>query len=529
VVPVTSSGAGGEGGGQNPGALGMPCQDGSTCDSGHCVQGVCCNDACDSSCQSCTIAGDVGYCSPLGAGEDPQDACVGAASCDGFGACGYALHRWSAQYGDARNDQVYDLAISAAGDIVMAGAVVGSIDFGGGPRTTDGSRSDAFVAKLGPDGAFQWSPLFGEVSGDTIQIARAVAVDSEGYVIFGGEFAGEVSFGGTPHTATGDGDAFVARLTDQGAYDFSQAFSPTTPTPTPRTVRDIVLDADDNIYVSGSYQDDIVVGSTVLPGGGGGINRLFVAKIRPTGSVAWATKFAVDDAGSSSAAGIAIAADGGLVVAGSFNGAIDFGDGERQSDGGFDVFVVKLVTEDGSLSAAHTFGSPLPEIARAMALDAQDNLYLAGVFQGELDFGGAAVSSTAGAIEPFLVQLDPEGGHVWSKSFPSDGHHEPTDIAIDSTGNLIFSVLAEGSLDLGGGELGWEGGTDIVLAKLTSAGTHIWSRAYGDDNLQQPTRLGIFPGDDIGLAGNLRGAMDFGGGPLETGDSFDIVFARLGP
>jgi hypothetical protein len=69
---------------------GTPCSDGSTCLSGRCVDGVCCNTLCDGTCQSCVAVdtgGTDGTCAPVTFGTDPVPECLANERCDGVGAC----------------------------------------------------------------------------------------------------------------------------------------------------------------------------------------------------------------------------------------------------------------------------------------------------------------------------------------------------------------------------------------------------------------------------------------------------------
>jgi hypothetical protein len=67
---------------------GLACTSGSTCGSGFCVDGVCCNTACTDQCGACNVAGSAGTCTAIsGAPQGGRAACSGsgicAASCNG--------------------------------------------------------------------------------------------------------------------------------------------------------------------------------------------------------------------------------------------------------------------------------------------------------------------------------------------------------------------------------------------------------------------------------------------------------------
>ena len=71
-----------DGGPQRPPADNT-CTAGAQCASGFCVDGVCCDRACDGSCESCALTGKVGTCSPIKNAAD--DSCGGDSICDAHG------------------------------------------------------------------------------------------------------------------------------------------------------------------------------------------------------------------------------------------------------------------------------------------------------------------------------------------------------------------------------------------------------------------------------------------------------------
>jgi hypothetical protein len=74
---------------------GSACTGATQCQSGLCVDAFCCNLPCNGRCQACDVAGSEGKCTPIKAGDDPDNecdlepvsTCGRDGSCDGQGAC----------------------------------------------------------------------------------------------------------------------------------------------------------------------------------------------------------------------------------------------------------------------------------------------------------------------------------------------------------------------------------------------------------------------------------------------------------
>jgi hypothetical protein len=65
---------------------GGACASGGDCDTGYCVDGVCCESPSCGTCQACNLPGTQGTCAAVVNIQDP-DSCAGQQSCDGAGTC----------------------------------------------------------------------------------------------------------------------------------------------------------------------------------------------------------------------------------------------------------------------------------------------------------------------------------------------------------------------------------------------------------------------------------------------------------
>jgi len=63
------------------------CGGDAECESGHCVDGICCGDACAEPCESCVVPGSIGTCAIVPAMTDPDGECGPLGYCDGVGSC----------------------------------------------------------------------------------------------------------------------------------------------------------------------------------------------------------------------------------------------------------------------------------------------------------------------------------------------------------------------------------------------------------------------------------------------------------
>jgi Uma2 family endonuclease len=92
------------------------------------------------------------------------------------------------------------------------------------------------------------------------------------------------------------------------------------------------------------------------------------------------------------------------------------------------------------------------ESPRGIMVDSTGNVLLTGEFFGTADFGGGPLSSAGGAgyLDIFVVKLDAQGQHLWSRHFEGRFQYDGPSVAVDSTGNVLLIGDFLGTVDLGG-------------------------------------------------------------------------------
>ncbi|HEX5750478.1 MAG TPA: LamG-like jellyroll fold domain-containing protein [Archangium sp.] len=163
-----------------------------------------------------------------------------------------------------------------------------------------------------------------------------------------------------------------------------------------------------------------------------------------------------------------------------------------------------------------------------LASGARGDVFAAGAFQGSLDFGlGPLVS--AGNDDVFVARLAPDGRPRWSRRFGDSGVQQATTLVVDAEEHVFIAGHFVDALDLDGHPLFNPAGSDVFLARLSPDGRTQWSRRFGDASEQHAVALAAHPGGGVVLAGNFRGAIDFGPGALVSQGHTDVFLARFSP
>lgn len=283
----------------------------------------------------------------------------------------------------------------------------------------------------------------------------------------------------------------------------------------------VAVDDSGSVLVTGFFEDRVNFGGVQLTSAGG--TDIFVAKFDADGGHNWSKRFG--DASDQNGQRVAVDDLANVVVAGDFEGAVDFGGGALASAGNSDLYITKF-DRDGNHIWSERFGGAKNESMECVAVDDSGNVYVTGFFQDSVDFGGGTLVS-AGWWDIYIAKFDADGNHIWSDGFGDGLLETGQSVAVDGSGNVLLTGQFEGTLNLGGEMLASAGGFDIFVAKFDSGGNHIWSRRFGDAFPQSGLDVASDGLGNIWLTGDFWGTVDFGGGPLTDAGMGDIYLAKF--
>jgi hypothetical protein len=224
-----------------------------------------------------------------------------------------------------------------------------------------------------------------------------------------------------------------------------------------------------------------------------------------------------------------------VIVAGTFVGDVDFGNGVVHSHISDmpDLFVARY-TKDNALAWVRNYG---PQDAHAwatpnaVAVGPAGEAVVTGYFDGTFDFGKGWITNdhaanVTGQRGTFLASYSAAGVPSWTRGFslrPDPGMLADSGglaVAVDGQGNVGLTGLFTGMLNLGGSDLkstnasSSKDSADIFIAEFTSAGTHSWSKRFGDAYEDRGTAVAFEPNGALVAAGYYAGTINFGGGAL---------------
>ena len=425
---------------------------------------------------------------------------------------------WAVRFGGPERDAARGIAPLGDGAVVV-GYVSDTATLG--DITHEAQEVDAYVTRLDGEGNHLWSTF---LSGQGEDSANSVAVTDSGNIVVAGAFSHELAIGDDRLAGVGADNIFVAKLSPDGKRIWARAFGGNDID----AAHHVSAGPGGRIYVTGVFRDTVRFGDFTLESEGDA--DIFALSLSSEGAPIWARGFGAR--GPDYGRALVPHPQGSALLA-EFSLEVEFGDHSLRSAGNRDLAIVML-DHSGEPTWAKSFGGYYNEVGVDLAVDPAGNLIATGSFDDEIDFGGDTLEA-AGQSDAFLLKLDAEGEHLWSRSVGGKDEDMGASVATDRYGNIVAAGWFWHEIDFGGAVLKSAGRRDGYIAKLAPDGAHIWSHRVGGELGDMARAVAVGEDGRIFVAGTFHRTARFGeyelttasenaGGQVPYGDAFVVMF-----
>ena len=435
----------------------------------------------------------------------------------------------------------FGVALGLVENPITVGDFAGTLDltpYSGSLFTaTDGY--DLYVAAFDKFGSVDWDAAFG---GDCYEEypamhiincddqALSVTTDSQGNVIVTGKYIGPMTMGSTILPSYGEEDVFVAKFDKTGTLLWVVDGGGTGED----IGRDVAVDANDDIYVTGSFTDyaefqGIPVSSSTLS------RTAFLAKISSGGMVSYVKSAGglSDDYGTT----VATNQNNDVVLATICYGDVFF-DTITLTGDSYDVCLAQY-DQTGSIMWAIREGiSDGVEEANAVAVDSNDNIVVTGRFNQDTNFSGQALTTPSGGVySVFIAQYDSLGVLNWvtQSVITANPMPPPTSLASSNANGVAIDVHMKDEIHIVGtyaGEMSFgsyvlprtkaNDGVNVYIVELDSNGNAVWVDVGGGVNTEVITDIASHPLSDLrAFTGRFFEKFDIGSYTFNAGSTAD--------
>ena len=423
---------------------------------------------------------------------------------------------WAKRFGSTGADFGSVVAVDGSGNTDVAGRFQGTVDFGGGPLTSAGDY-DVFVAQYSSSGVHQWSRRFGGATLDTVACialdpagniviggslaggslmkissqgvlqwtkgpatgANGVAIDSQGNVIATGSFSALTDFGDNHVIASAYNsvDAYLAKYSSAGTCLWAKNFANSgdteagTAVAVDKRINPLTGQPYDNIVLAGwAYTDINLGGARFMNATWGGFG--FIGKFTPAGDHIWSSTIGLKTAANDPSAWVkiltmALDSNGDLAISGQFDVQANLGAATVYAIAAIsEGYVGKYSGADGHYLWAQPIIGGIDCAPLGIAVDAQNNIIVAGYYYITFNFGRQSLTSIGSVADCFVAKYSTSGGNVWAQSFGGANSDGAYAVAVDGAGYPVVTGYMQDTGTWSGQSLTSAGSFDCFLMKL---------------------------------------------------------------
>jgi hypothetical protein len=384
---------------------------------------------------------------------------------------------------------------------------------------------------------------FGDGEGDDDE-SQEIAFFSNGDLLVAGTYKGLIDFDPDTNAVlvsrsnTFSGEVWFARYSEQGDLIWWQTISSERNI----NVYDILIDNQENIYITGSYIQEAIfddgTNTTTLFGVSPNDADGYLAKYTENGNFLWAERFA--GTGIDNGVALEINTQGHLALLGVFGDSLQFDPNQssslRVSAGAGDVFLAAYDTSNGQFQWVESISGVGFDNPRDLVIDAQGNYYILGDYTSTITFSlnplTALVSS--GGNDIFLAKYNANHQFVWAEKIAGSSTDLASGLELSGDSLLLVSGTFRGNVQLdpaGVQPLRTGNGfnADIFIVALDTAAQYQWGHVFGESSTDRTNGLSLDQSGNVWLGGYFVNTVDFDPDPSTsfnlTGAGGDALLA----
>lgn len=249
----------------------------------------------------------------------------------------------------------------------------------------------------------------------------------------------------------------------------------------------ITTDSTGNVIVAGTTSGELD-GQTNL-----GMSDVFITKYSSDASPVWTKLFGSGNSDYGHA--VAVDSNDNIYVVGSTLGTLF--DGEP-TDGAGDGFISKFDASGNRAWTRLISTAGTSDSAYTVAVDANDNIYVAGETSGALNGETHTLSYDA-----FLVKYDVNGNIIWTRLLGTTGQETAYGVSVDITGNVYVTGYTDGVLGVDPSPGDPVINADAFVSKFDTSGALQWTTQLGTSCAEWAKGITVDASDNISIVGKI--------------------------
>jgi len=401
--------------------------------------------------------------------------------------------KWAVGFGGKETERIWDIKAGKSGNIFITGEFSDTLEIGNKKFPSEG-LSDLFLAKFDPEGNLVWMKTYGSHNED---IAIAIGTDQHENCYFTGFFTDTLKISDTSLIAMGGWDLFLIKTDSSGKYQWARQIKGTAG----EVGYGISVTSNGFAYITGWYQDSVIFhNGSVLHNFGS--SDILLAKYSPGGDLLWAShagtygveygyKIDTDNAGNCFLTGIAgepncnfggfILHEAGMFVAKYYsNGSIHWA----------------IAGEDASVND--------------ISVDINGDGIATGRFFGTVKFGRFSLNSYNNTNDAYIARFSKDGEWLWAQSIGRNGDDKGRCSEISIYSNGFTGLTYDSTLIVNNITYLPIGNSDILIQTVTPDGNYGWGLSAGGKHDDVVTDIAVDSSGNLIIAGWYSDSCYFG-------------------